>query len=65
MISNSPKPSADSAMPQTWRAKLFKVAATLVQTTRRILIHISNSWPFWPELSAVSQRALRAQAASP
>jgi len=52
-------------MPQTWRAKLFKVAATLVQTTRRILIHISNSWPFWPELSAVSQRALRAQAASP
>lgn len=53
------------ARPQTWRTKIVKVAAIVVQTTRRVVIELSASWPFWPLLEQVGRRALGARAASP
>lgn len=54
-----------AARPETWRGRIIKVAARVVQTTRRIVIELSGSWPFWPMLARVGARALRARAASP
>lgn len=53
------------ARPETWRNKIIKVAAMVVQTTRRVVIELSASWPFWPLLEQVGARALSARAASP
>jgi hypothetical protein len=53
------------ARPETWRSRIIKVAATVVQTTRRVVIELSASWPFWSLLRRVGRRALRARAASP
>ena len=36
------------AQPQTWRVRLIKVAARVIQSTRRILVEVSSSWPHWP-----------------
>jgi len=46
------------ARPQTWRSKLIKVAATVVQTTRRLRVQVSSQWPHWGHYVAVSLRAL-------
>jgi len=54
-----------AARPETWRTKVIKVAAVVVQTTRRVWIELSVAWPFWPLLRAVGRRAIRARAASP
>ena len=55
-----------AARPDTWRTKVIKVAARIVQTTRRVVIEVSNCWPFWPLLERVGRRALyAARAASP
>jgi hypothetical protein len=57
-----------TARPDTWRSKIIKVAATIVPTTRRVVVELSASWPFWELLSRVGRRALRApqaRAASP
>jgi hypothetical protein len=32
--------------PETWRMRLIKVAAEIVQSTRRIRVRLSGSWPF-------------------
>lgn len=45
------------AQPATWRSKLIKVAATVVVSTRRVLIHIAGHWPFWNFYRSVTQRA--------
>ena len=34
------------AHPATWRMRLIKVAAEVVQSSRRIWIRLSGSWPF-------------------
>ncbi len=47
-----------SAQPATWRSKLIKVAATVVQSTRRIVVLIAGQWPHWPNYVAVSRRVL-------
>ena len=44
--------------PCTWRTRLIKVAAEVVQTTRRVVVHLAAQWPWWPEYRAVSRRAL-------
>jgi len=46
-----------NAQPATWRSRLIKVAATVVQSSRRILVSIANQWPHWPNYAAVAQRA--------
>jgi len=46
-----------NAKPETWRTKIVKVAARVVQTTRRVWLETSSSWPHWILLRAVARRA--------
>ena len=46
-----------SAQPATWRNRLIKVAATVVQTTRRVVIQLAAQWPYWKIYQAVVRRA--------
>lgn len=55
------------AQPAKWRSRLIKVAAVVVQSTRRVKLELSGCWPYWDVLAALSQRVLAApilQAAS-
>lgn len=36
------------AQPAKWRTSLFKVAALVSQSTRRVLVQLSAHWPHWP-----------------
>lgn len=54
-----------AARPDTWRTRIIKAAARVVQTTRRIVVELSGCWPFWPLLERVGRRAIRARAAGP
>lgn len=44
--------------PCTWRTHVIKVAAVIVQSTRRILVRLAAHWPWWAMYKAVGQRAL-------
>ncbi len=44
--------------PCTWRTHLIKVAATVVQTTRRIVVKLAGQWPWWNFYEQVARRAL-------
>ena len=44
--------------PCTWRSRLIKVAAEIIQTTRRVIVRLAAQWPWWPEYQAVSGRCL-------
>ena len=46
------------AQPQTWRCRVIKVAARITESSRRIVIELSSSWPHWPLFLAVSHRSL-------
>jgi len=46
--------------PCTWRTNLIKVAAEVVQTTRRVIIRLAAQWPWWPFYKAVAARSSRA-----
>ena len=50
--------------PCTWRPRLIKVAAELVQTTRRIVVRLAANWPWRNLYEAVAARAM-AFASSP
>ncbi len=54
-----------TARPETWRTRIIKVAARIDQTTRRVWVRLSSSWPFWDLLRAVGARALHAAAPRP
>lgn len=45
-----------AAQPQTWRMRLVKVAARVIETTRRICIEIASNWPHWDLLRRVAHR---------
>ena len=45
------------ARPATWRSRLIKVAATVVQTTRRVVIQLAAEWPYWSSYQAAFRRA--------
>jgi hypothetical protein len=45
--------------PCTWRTMVIKVAAVIVQTTRRVLVKLAGHWPWWPMYHSVAQRSLR------
>ena len=47
-----------SGQPCTWQTTLIKVAAIVVQTTRRIVVKVAANWPWWPIYQAVAARAL-------
>jgi len=46
--------------PCTWRTHLIKVAATVTQTCRRIVVTLAGQWPWAHFYTAVSHRALTA-----
>lgn len=47
-----------AAQPQTWRTRVIKVAAVVVQTTRRVVLRLAAQWPHWDLYLAVARRAL-------
>jgi hypothetical protein len=47
-----------TAQPCTWRTRVIKVAAVIVQSTRRIVVRLAGNWPWWPTYQAVGLRAL-------
>jgi hypothetical protein len=50
-----------AGQPCTWRGHLIKVAAQVVQSTRRIVVRLAAQWPWWPIYRAASKRALEFQ----
>ena len=44
--------------PCTWRTMVIKVAAEIIQTTRRVIVRLAAQWPWWPMYQTVSQRCL-------
>lgn len=53
-------PVLREGQPCTWRTHLIKVGATIVQSTRRVLVLIASQWPWWPLYQKVSNRCLYA-----
>jgi hypothetical protein len=47
--------------PCTWRTRLIKVAARVRQTSRRVLVELSASWPYLVQFQRVAQRILQTQ----
>lgn len=43
--------------PCTWRTHVIKVAAEVVQTTRRVIVRVAAQWPWWQFYKAVSARS--------
>lgn len=44
--------------PCTWRTRLIKVAARVRQTTRRVIVELSSSWPYLTHFYHVSRSLL-------
>ena len=42
----------------TWRTRLIKVAARVTETTRRVVVGLSGSWPYLEDYRQISQRIL-------
>ena len=53
-------PELRTAQPAKWCSRLVKVAARVTQSTRRIVLEVSSSWPHWGIYEAVTRRALAA-----
>jgi hypothetical protein len=51
--------------PCTWRTRLIKVAARVRETSRRVLVELSASWPYLAYFQRVSQRILDATSLAP
>lgn len=50
--------------PNTWRTRLIKVAARVTETSRRVVVELSDSWPFLEHYRRVSNGVLAFSAAS-
>jgi hypothetical protein len=44
--------------PCTWRTQVIKVAAVVIQTTRRVLVKVAAHWPWWPMYELVAARSI-------
>lgn len=44
--------------PCTWRTRLIKVAATVQESTRRVLVQLSSSWPYLEHYYRVAEHLL-------
>jgi hypothetical protein len=51
--------------PGTWRTRLIKVAALVYESTRRVVVRLSSSWPYLGHYQQVSQRILTLAQAAP
>jgi hypothetical protein len=49
--------------PCTWRTRLIKVAARVRETTRRVVVELSASWPYLNHFQVVVQRLLASSSA--
>lgn len=49
-----------AGQPCTWRTMVIKVAAIVVQTSRRIVVSIAANWPWWPLYKSVAMQSLSA-----
>jgi hypothetical protein len=47
-----------AGQPCTWRMMLIKVAAVVVQSTRRVVVRLAANWPWWPMYQHVARRSL-------
>lgn len=47
-----------SSRVQVWRTRLFKLAARIHESTRRVVISASRAWPFWDLFRRLANRAL-------
>jgi hypothetical protein len=45
--------------PCTWRTLVIKVAAVIVQSTRRVLVKLAGQWPWWHMYQSVAARSRR------
>lgn len=45
--------------PCTWRTLVIKVAATVVQSTRRVVVKVAANWPWWGMYQRVAGRSLQ------
>ena len=45
--------------PCTWRTRVIKVAAVLVQSARRVLVKLAANWPWWDTYKSVADGSLR------
>jgi len=45
--------------PCTWRTRLIKVAATVRESTRRVVVQLSSSWPYLEHYRRVAEQLLR------
>jgi Transposase DDE domain group 1 len=50
-------PALRTAQPCTWQMMLIKVAAIVVQTSRRIVVKVAANWPWWPTYQAAAARS--------
>ena len=44
--------------PCTWRTHVIKVAAVIVQSTRRVLVKLAGQWPWWNLYRSAAHRSL-------
>lgn len=51
--------------PCTWRTRLIKVAGCVYESTRRVVVQLSSSWPYLNHDQQVSQPVLALGSASP
>lgn len=51
--------------PCTWRTMVIKVAAQVVQTTRRVVVRLAGNWPWWRMYRFVADRSLAFNSACP
>ncbi len=51
--------------PCTWRTRLIKVAARVRETSRRVVVELSASWPYLDHFQQVVQRLLGISSATP
>ena len=42
--------------PCTWRSMVIKVAATVIQSTRRVVVKLSGHWPWWHFYQMAAER---------
>jgi Transposase DDE domain group 1 len=47
-----------AGQPCTWRTMLIKVAAVVIQSTRRILLKLAGNWPWWHMYQCAGERSL-------
>ena len=50
--------------PCTWRTRLIKVGACILERTRRVIVQLSSSWPYLNHYRQVSRQVLAAGRAS-